>query len=155
RDFSGVKFPARIRQSYGGSPVLDLAVKAVQPNAAVSFEMPDAVRNASVRVAADKVADGGWVLGGGSHKSVLIEMQDHLVLVEAPLGDSRSVPVIEQARQLVPGKPLTWVINSHHHHDHAGGLRAAVAEGMGVITQAENVAYLQRGLKAANRIAPD
>ena len=155
RESGGVMFPARIAQSQGGHPVLDLAVKEVQPNAPAEIALPDAVRTASERVTTDKVAEGVWFVAGGSHNSVAIEMKDHLVLVEAPLNDGRSGPVIERVRALAPGKPLRHVINSHNHFDHAGGLRAAAAEGAIIVTQAGNQAYFERAFAVASKLSPD
>ena len=80
---------------------------------ASGHSLPDAVKNAAERVTADKVADGVWFIAGGSHNSVAIEMKDYVILVETPLNDGRSVPVIAQVKQLVPGKPIRYVINSH------------------------------------------
>lgn len=155
RDFAGVKFPTRIQQSLGGFPVLDVTIKDVQPNAAADIATPDAVRNAAERVVTEKVADGVWFIAGGSHNSVAIEMKDHLVLVEAPLNDGRSVPVMEAAKNLAPGKKIKYVINSHQHFDHAGGLRAAAAEGAIIVTQAGNKPFFDRVFANPNRIAPD
>jgi hypothetical protein len=155
RDFGGVKFPTRIHQSMAGSLVLDLTVRDVSPNAPADIVPPDAVRNASERVTSEKLADGVWHVAGGSHNSVAIEMRDHLVLVEAPLNDGRSVPVIDAVKALAPGKPIRYVINSHPHFDHAGGLRSAVAEGATIVTQAANVPYFERAFATPNRIAPD
>ena len=155
QDFGGIKFPTRIRQSQGGFPVLDLKVREVQPNVPVDIQVPELVRAASERVTADKVADGVWFLGGGSHNSVAIEMKDHLVLVEAPLNEGRTGVVIDQARQLAPGKPIRYVINSHQHFDHSGGLRTAAAEGAIIVTQAQNKAYFERVFAVPNSINPD
>ena len=60
RDFGGVKFPTRITQSQGGYPVLDVTVKEVQPNAPADIQLPDAVKTATERVTAEKVAEGVW-----------------------------------------------------------------------------------------------
>lgn len=155
RDVGGVKFPGRIEQSMAGHPVLDVTVREVQPNAPVDIAPPDAVRSAAERVASEKLADGIWHVAGGSHNSVAIEMRDHLVLVEAPLNDGRTQPVIDAVKALAPGKPIRYVINSHVHFDHAGGLRAAVADGATVVTQAGNVAFFERAFATPNRIAPD
>jgi glyoxylase-like metal-dependent hydrolase (beta-lactamase superfamily II) len=158
KDYGGVKFPAKIRQSAGGSPSLDLTVTDVRPNAAVEIPVPDAVKQAGnpyARVATQMVADGVWYLTGGTHHSVLIEMKDHLILCEAPLNDERTLAVIAEARNLVPGKPVRYVVNSHHHFDHAGGLRAAAGEGLTVITHEINRAYVERNLAAPAKIEPD
>lgn len=155
RDYGGVKFPARVRQTQGGHPVLDLTVRDVQPNAAAAIQVPDNVRNYSERVTADKVADGIWFIAGGSHNSVLIEMKDHVVLVEAPLNDGRMIPVLTEVKKLAAGKPIRYVVNSHGHFDHSGGLRTVVAEGATVVTQAQSQAYFQRAFTTPNRIAPD
>jgi len=155
RDYGAVKFPSRIQQSLGGFPVLDLAVKEVQPNAPADIALPDTVRNATERVTTEKVAEGVWHVAGGSHNSVAIEMKDHIVLMEAPLNDARSGAVFEEVKKLAPGKPIRYVINSHGHFDHSGGLRAAVAEGATLITQAGNKAYFERAFAAPNKLNPD
>jgi glyoxylase-like metal-dependent hydrolase (beta-lactamase superfamily II) len=155
RDVGGVKFPVRIEQSMAGHAVLDVTVRQIETNAAVDIVAPDPVRSFTERVATEKLADGVWFVAGGSHNSVAIEMRDHLVLVEAPLGDFRMAPVIDAVKALAPGKPIRYVVNSHHHFDHSGGLRAAVAEGATVVTQAGNVAYFERAIATPSRIAPD
>jgi len=84
KDFGGVKFPTRVRQSAGGFPSFDLAVTDVKPNAAVDVKVPDSVRQATgvySRVATQMVADGVWYLTGGTHHSVVVEMKDHLIVV--------------------------------------------------------------------------
>ena len=63
--------------------------------------------------------------------------------------------MIEHVKGLVPGKPIRFVVNSHQHFDHAGGVRAAVAEGATIVTQADNVPYFERAFAQPNRIRPD
>ena len=155
RDVGGIKFPASIRQVLGGFPVLELTVGEVTPNAPAEIQVPDSVRVASERVVAEKVADGVWFLGGGSHNSVAIEMKDYMILVEAPLNDGRTLPVLEQVKQLSPNKPLRYVINSHQHFDHSGGLRAAAAEGATIVTHQGNEAFYAKAFATPNKIAPD
>jgi glyoxylase-like metal-dependent hydrolase (beta-lactamase superfamily II) len=88
-------------------------------------------------IEASLVAKGVWFLQGAGN-SVLFEFNDHLTLFEAYASEANAQAVFEKARSIVPGKPLTEVIVSHHHFDHSGGLRAAVAEGLTIITQRGN-----------------
>ncbi len=155
RETGNLRFPGRISQSIGGHPALDVIVTRVDPNAPADIAVPDAVKNAVERVATDKVADGVWFVSGGSHNSVAIEMKDHLVLVEAPLNDGRTGPVLDAVKKLAPGKSIRYVVNSHAHFDHSGGLRAAVAEGATIVTQAGNKAYLDKAFASRGKIAPD
>jgi glyoxylase-like metal-dependent hydrolase (beta-lactamase superfamily II) len=154
-DTAGLRFPMRIRQTQDGFTTLDLNVSEVKPGAPADFAVPDNVRNFKENVTAEKVADGVWFLAGGSHNSVAIEMADQIVLVETPLYDGRTQALFATANGLVPGKTVKTVINSHHHFDHAGGLRAAVASGAELITSAAAKPYFDAAFANANRIAPD
>ncbi|MGE4241956.1 MBL fold metallo-hydrolase [Ramlibacter sp.] len=153
---NGVRFPTRIQQTQGGSPVYDLNVSEVQANVPTPApEVPALVSGFVERPVSEKVADGVWHIAGGSHNSVLIEMADHLILVESPLYDGRALAVIAEARRLVPGKPIRYAINSHHHFDHSGGLRAAASEGITLVTSELARPYFERTLANPNSINPD
>ena len=156
RDVAGIKFPSRVRQTAGGLPTLDLAIKDVQVNVATAaLAVPEAARSQAERVTTEKVADGVWFIAGGSHNSVAIEMADHIVLVETPLNDARTQAVIDAVKPLAPGKPIRFAINSHQHFDHSGGVRTAAAEGATIVTQAANVPYFERVLAQPNTVRPD
>jgi glyoxylase-like metal-dependent hydrolase (beta-lactamase superfamily II) len=158
RDFGGVKFPTRIRQAAGGFPSLDLTVSQVRPNAPVDIQVPDTVRQMTAPyglVTTQMVADGVWYLTGGTHHSVAIEMKDHVIVVESPLNDERALAVLAQVRGLVSNKPIRYVINTHHHFDHAGGLRALAAEGVTIVTHEVNRRFFEQALAAPATISPD
>ena len=158
KDFSGVKFPTKIKQTIGAHPALELTVSEVQPNVAVDLPVPDPVRQTPApyaRVTSQMVAEGVWFLSGGSHNSALIEMKDHLILVESPLNEDRAVAVLAEVKNLVANKPIKYVVATHHHFDHTGGLRAAAAEGAAVIAHEVNKGFLDKALTAPATVSPD
>jgi glyoxylase-like metal-dependent hydrolase (beta-lactamase superfamily II) len=81
------------------------------------------------------IAKGVWRFTGGT---MAFEFTDHLTLFEAGGGPDRVRTVVAMARSLVPGKPVTHLIQSHHHFDHTAGLRQAVAEGLTIISRRDN-----------------
>jgi len=159
KDFGGVKFPTRIVQKQGGSMVSDLTITNVQVNAAnAALTAPDAVRNAGappVNVETVRLGDGAWWVGGGTHHSIVLDYKDYIAIVEGPLNDARSMAVMAEAKKLVPNKPIRYLINTHHHFDHSGGVRAYVAEGATIITSEENKAYYENAWKAPRALEPD
>lgn len=116
-----------------------LANQSVDGDAA-DLAAPEAVRSAvpptppAPTVPVEEVGKGIWWLHGSSHRSVAFEFDDHITLFEVPLDEARTKAVIEKARTLRPGKPVTHAVVSHHHLDHSGGYRTAVAEGLTIIT---------------------
>jgi glyoxylase-like metal-dependent hydrolase (beta-lactamase superfamily II) len=153
--FDGVQFPTKITQKSGGFPSLELTVSEVKPNAPVDIQVPDNVRQAVVQVKIDKAADGVWYVTGGSHHSVVVEMKDHLVVMEGPQHDARATAVIAEVKKAIPNKPIKYVVNSHPHFDHAGGLATFVAEGATVITHDVNKAFFEQSLAAPRTVNPD
>jgi glyoxylase-like metal-dependent hydrolase (beta-lactamase superfamily II) len=97
-----------------------------------------------------RIADGIWHLNPGGH--TIVEFADHLAIFEMGGSNSQTRAVIEFANGLVPGKPLTQLIVSHHHFDHTSGFRAAVESGLTVISHRGNERILR---EVAARRAPD
>jgi glyoxylase-like metal-dependent hydrolase (beta-lactamase superfamily II) len=157
KDFGGVMFPGRIVRTQGGHPVLDVTITSVTANAAVDIAAPEAARAAPapVTVTSEKLADGVYYLRGGSHHSVVIDQRDHIVVVEGPQLEERSVAVIAKAKELVPNKPIRYLINTHHHFDHSGGLRTYVDEGATIVTHQINRPYYEQAWSAPRTLSPD
>jgi glyoxylase-like metal-dependent hydrolase (beta-lactamase superfamily II) len=158
KDFSGVQFPTKILVEQGGFPLWDLNITSVTANAPVDLPVPDAVASATVpavQTMSAKLANGVWHVTGGSHHSVVVEFNDHLAVIEAPLDEARSLAVIAESKKLVPNKPLKYVLTTHHHFDHSGGLRTYVAEGATVVTHQSNVPYFEKTLVAPATLGPD
>ena len=159
RDFGGVIFPARIQQSQGGHPTLDLTISAVTRNPSVDATVPESVSKpatpAAIQVITEQVAPGVQYLTGGTHHSVAIDMRDHVVVVEAPQSEARSLAVIAKTKELFPTKRIRYVVNTHVHFDHSGGLRAFVDEGATVITYWSNRPFFEEAWAAPRTINPD
>jgi glyoxylase-like metal-dependent hydrolase (beta-lactamase superfamily II) len=157
RDFGGVKFPTRIVQRQGGFPTLELTVSDVRPNASVTIQTPAAGLAQPARAEGLRIADGVWYLAGAPDpNSQLVEFRDYAVLIESSVTEARALANLAEARRLVPNKPVRYHVNSHHHGDHAAGLRAFVSEGVSVITHEMNRRfYEQTVLRNPHTIAPD
>lgn len=157
KDFGGVKFPAKIVQKDGGHPSFDLDVAEVKPNVELAVDVPAAVRSATapaVKVESQKIADGVWYLTGGSHHSVAVEFKDHVVVIEGPQTEERTAAVIEEVRKTVPGKPARYLVSTHHHFDHSGGVRAAAAEKLNIVAQQTNKDFYEKAVGARRTLNP-
>jgi glyoxylase-like metal-dependent hydrolase (beta-lactamase superfamily II) len=121
--------------------------------AALTAAAPPAA--AAPNVVAEVVAPGVWLLAGQGAHSVVAEFSDHLVLIEAPTSEARTLAVIAKAKELVAGKPLRRVVTTHHHFDHTAGIRAAIAEGMTIVTQSGNEAFFEEVAQRPHTISPD
>jgi len=159
RSFDGVQFPSRIVQTQGGHPTLDLTVTAVQANPFVDITVPDAVRNppppAALTATSQKVADGIFWITGGSHHSLAVDLGDHVAVVEGPQNEARSELVIAETKKVIPNKPIRFIVNTHLHFDHSGGLRTFVDEGATVVTHAANQAFYEKAWAAPRTLGPD
>jgi len=159
RDFDGVRFPAHIERRVANLPWYELMVTRVRINQAVPFEVPAVIADNPAPVTnvveTMQLAPGLWLLAGGTHNSVIVEQQFGLVVIETPLNEQRADAVLARARELVPSKLIVYVINTHAHFDHAGGLRTVAAAGIPIIAQARNVGYYQLAWAQPRTLNPD
>ncbi len=158
-DFGGVKFPRHIVRTEDGYPTLDIRVGEVKPNAAVSIDVPANVQQTpappALRVSVDKIADGVWYFGTPNARNWAVEFGDHVVVVEGIGSEARSLAVIAEIKKVIPNKPIRYVINTHAHYDHAGGLRTYVAQGATVVTHETNKPFFEKAWARPRTIAPD
>lgn len=156
RDFGGVRFPSRIVRTQGGHPVLDLTVSDVTANPGLALgEVPPAAPAPPVTVTVETLAGGVYYLKGGTHHSIAIEQRDHVVVVEGPQNEARSLAVIAKVKETIPDKPIRYLVNSHVHFDHSGGLRTYVQEGATIVTHAMNQPYYEQAWANPHTLAPD
>ena len=157
RDVGGVKFPTRIVERNGGHPTLDITVASVRPNGAATLDVRDTAPQGPPAVTAEskQIGVGVWDITAAGLHSVLVEFADHLVVVEASGTDARSHAVIAEVKRLVPAKPIRYLVNTHAHFDHSGGVRAFAAEGITVLTLEMNRPFFETVFALPHRLNPD
>jgi hypothetical protein len=161
-DVDGLKLPRRLTTRMDQYLQFDLQVsKHAIDSDTTALAIPQELKKApapdppAVDVTAQPVGTGiWWLAGSGNHRSVVFEFDDHLVLFEVPLNEARTKAVIDKARTLSL-KPLTKAIVSHHHFDHSGGLRTAIAEGLTIVTHRSNEVFFKALAARQHLIAPD
>src|SRR4051812_45665774 len=175
KDFGGAMAPAKIVQTRGGWPFFAVDVASAKANPAdvatlVPAPPPPAGRGAApggpapaagappaLVVTSEKLGDGLYRLttGPGSYDSVIVEFKDHIMMLEAGQSEARGLAYIAETKKLIPNKPIRYVMNTHPHSDHTGGLPALVAEGATIITQKNNEAFLDKALNTPRTLLSD
>jgi len=154
KQFGTVKFPSLIHHHQGdgrlnpGHSALEVEVSAVKANASIQILAPPDSAKVPLapitRIESKKLAEGVWYIGGITHGSVAVEFRDFVTVIEAPLNERRAIAVIKEVRRLFPGKAIRFLVNTHHHFDHAGGMRTFVAEGATVVTHHLNRDFYEK-----------
>lgn len=165
KDFGGLRFPAHIEQHQGGLGFFELSVADVKVNAPVDLTAPPGRgrggpggggrgRGEASGPISEDLGGGFWLVTGG-YGAIVADFKDYIVVVEGPQNDARALQIIAEAKRLAPNKPIRYVVNTHAHFDHAGGLRAFVAEGATIVTHKDNEAFYERVFRNPHTLAPD
>jgi glyoxylase-like metal-dependent hydrolase (beta-lactamase superfamily II) len=161
--------PAKIVQTRGGWPFFEVDVKEAKANpadVATLVPAPTGGRGGgggapggapALVVTSEKLGDGLYRLttGPGSYDSVIVEFKDHIMMLEAGQSIARGEAYIAETKKLIPNKPIRYVMNTHPHADHTGGLPALVEEGAIIITQKNNEAFLDKALNTPRTLLDD
>ena len=174
KDFGGAMAPAKIVQTRGGWPFFEVDVTAAKVNppeiaTLAPAPAPPAGRAGgpppagpggappALTVTTEKLGDGLYRLttGPGSYDSLLVEFKDHIMMLEAGQSEARALAYIAETKKMFPNKPIRYVMNTHPHADHTGGLPALVAEGATIITHRNNEAFFEKALNTPRTLLND
>jgi glyoxylase-like metal-dependent hydrolase (beta-lactamase superfamily II) len=171
KDFGGVMAPSKIVQTRGGWPFFEVEVKAAKANPPDAATLVPAPAPAGGRggggapgggapamtVTSEKLGDGLYRLttGPGSYDSVIVEFKDYIMMLEAGQSEARALAYVAETKKLIPNKPIRYVMNTHPHADHTGGLPVLVAEGATIITQKNNEEFLEKALNTPRTLLDD
>jgi len=92
---------------------------------------------------------------GGTANNLIVAMKDFLVIFDAPYGELQSRWTIDAAKAKYPGKPIRYLVLTHHHMDHTGGMRTYVAEGATIVVPSQSKDYFEKISKAPHTVVPD
>jgi len=110
---------------------------------------------ASTGLRLNEIAPGVQHVVGGTHNSLLVEMSDHLVAIDAPVTDWQSNWTITAAKEKYPSKPIRYLVMTHHHMDHSGGMRAYLAQGATLVVGKGAADHYRKALAAPFTRNPD
>lgn len=91
-----------------------------------------------------EVGPGLYQVLGSSHHNLLIVGPKGLAIVDAVWYPRRSRTILARLKERWPGKPLKYVILTHHHPDHTGGLAPFAAAGARIVVARVNAPYFSR-----------
>ncbi len=106
-------------------------------------------------VIATELAKGVYFGEGIGMNNMWVEFEDFVLVAEGPNNEMQSLAVIHQIRETIGDKPIRYLVTTHHHEDHTGGIRTYAAEGAIIITQANNEALIREQLTLPHTLNPD
>jgi len=168
RDFGGGAIvPTRIVQTRGGWPFFEVDVTNVEanPQNLASLAPPPENRPGGFpgggapqfNITKEQLGDGvfRYTTGQGSYDSLVIEFNDHIMMLEAGQSQARAQAYVDEIKRQFPNKPIRYVMVTHPHSDHTGGLPVLVAEGATIIAHENSREFLERALNTPRTLLDD
>jgi glyoxylase-like metal-dependent hydrolase (beta-lactamase superfamily II) len=110
--------------------------------------------SAPTGVPVEDLGGGFWLVKGG-YGSIIADFKDGVMVIEASQNDARSAQVADAIKRLIPNKPVKYIINTHFHFDHTGGLRYFAKDGYTLVTHKANKGLYEETLKIPHTLVPD
>ncbi len=173
KDVGGLKVPTKISQKQAGMETFVAVITGVlanPPNLAQLMTPPPAPGRggtpaagrggaagdppAPPAVASEKLADGVYRITGG-YVALAVEFHDYVVVLEGGQSEARGLAIIAETKRVIPNKRIKYVVNTHPHFDHAGGLPPFAAEGITILTDDNNKYFLEAALSSPRTLVGD
>lgn len=156
REVEGVTIPMRVRsiRPIGGTigwaltdDVVYSQVEVDRPVDGQMFELPSEAepRLEDTEITVTEVADSAYFLQNvrPNYNQLLVEFDEFLLVVDAPFNAEVANATISKIRELAPDKPIRYIVPTHFHYDHIGGLPTYVQSGAQVLTTAGNQVFFE------------
>jgi glyoxylase-like metal-dependent hydrolase (beta-lactamase superfamily II) len=176
QDFGGLKAPTRISQKQAGMETFVVAIGEVRANpgnlaqlmapppapgrggtsapASGGAPAPAAGGALAPAAASEQLAGGVYRITGG-YVALAVEFRDYVVVLEGGQNEARGLAIIAETRRVIPNKRIKYVVNTHPHFDHAGGLPPFAAEGITILTDDNNKYFLEQALSSPRTLVGD
>jgi glyoxylase-like metal-dependent hydrolase (beta-lactamase superfamily II) len=123
-------------------------------------KLPDGIRPATPAPtnapSSTKYADNVYTVNATpDYNALVVGFKNYVFVMEAPNGDATSRQIIGEIKKLFPEKPIRYIAVTHHHDDHAGGIRTYVAEDVTVIGSPGEKTFFEKVMKSSFTIERD
>lgn len=158
---NGHMVPTGRKDLLSGELVGDMKLTEAQFNSTLTddnFKVPAGLKAAAPAPAAQpfaKYSDNVYTVNAGGYNVLAVGFKDHVFVMEAPGGDGASRQAMAEIKKLFPGKPIRYIAVTHHHDDHAGGIRTYIAEGATLLALPGERAFFEKVAKSKFTIDPD
>ena len=152
--------PARRVNALNGVITNDFGIAEVAFNVELAperFKVPEGLRAITfpTPTPVTKHADKIYTTSAGGYNVLFVDFNDYIFVMETPGNDRVSLQAIEQIKKTIPNKPIKYVAVTHHHDDHAGGIRTYMAEGATLIIAPGEEAFFREVGAVRFRADPD
>ncbi|MDQ3817055.1 MAG: MBL fold metallo-hydrolase [Acidobacteriota bacterium] len=160
REVSGVKIPFRYVTKYGGEVLEEMKLAEIKINvrpADALFEVPEGFEKMALPPPSPvftRMGDGVYFVEA-AYNSMFVVFKDYVLVLEGPLGDGLSQTVIAKIKEVAPNKPIKYVVSTHYHYDHIGGVRGYIAEGTTIVTTPLTKGVIEKLAATERLIRPD
>lgn len=166
RPVGEVMLPFRHEIIKDGQPYSSMNYSEIRindPSALAVFTVPEDVRQQADQAAAEeawaplqwnRVSETVFHVVAFSHHSMVVEFPDFVAIIEGPYTEAQSM-TLERLIEDNIGKPVRYVIPTHPHYDHTGGLRALAAAGASVLTAAGHEDEIRAIIESPHSNPPD
>jgi len=162
RDLGGVRAPLRVTQKQVGMETFVATTATARANppdlAALMTPSPSAGSAPPAAplppAASERLADGVYRIAGG-YVSMAVEFRDFVVVLEGGQSDARGQAILAETKRLFPNKRIRYVVNTHPHFDHAGGLGPFIADGITVLADDNAKYFLEQAFGTPRTLVGD
>jgi glyoxylase-like metal-dependent hydrolase (beta-lactamase superfamily II) len=160
RQVGRLRLPFHTVERVAGIPVEELQASSIELDTPLPAERFVAPRNFAAMAGnppqptVEKIGEGLFLIRG-PYNSVFAVFRDHVMVLEAPLNSGYSEDCRKLIHSIAPGKPVRYVVATHFHFDHVGGLRPYIAEGIPILTTSDARGVIEQVAAARHTMHPD